>query len=396
MDDKIRFTIKTMNVIAQEGLDQFDEKYEVGADVHEPEGLLVRSATVDTDAYPHLLAVARAGSGVNNISVDKATRKGICVFNTPGANANAVVDLVFPMIAVWMRNIHKGIAFCESLVDVPPDRVNVEVESKKIVFRGVEVAGKNLCVVGLGQIGVRLANGGVHRNMNVMGFDPKPSMENIHQLLPQVKMRRRLGDALKDADVVSLHVPLSPGTRDFVNCEFFDRMKRGAILVNYARGPIVHEEDVLSALNDGRLQCYITDFPSSALLGHPNVLATPHLGASTTESEENCAVMAVNELSSYLEYGNIVNSVNFPNVESIPSAKVLSRLIVINRDVPGMIALASQLISSHGINISSYLNESNGEVGYNIIDVESPLPDGVLRALHENENVIRTRVLHFS
>ncbi|MDJ0622045.1 MAG: 3-phosphoglycerate dehydrogenase family protein [Desulfocapsaceae bacterium] len=391
-----KYAIKTMNVIAREGLELMGDEYDVSADIAKPDGILVRSAKVDTDEYPGLLAVARAGSGVNNISVEKATEKGICVFNTPGANANAVVDLVFPMVGVWLRNIYEGIRFCQSLAGINPAEVNNEVEKRKAAFRGVEIAGKNLGVIGLGQIGVRLANGGVHRYMKVKGFDPRPAVENIHQLLPEVKLTKTLAQAVADADIISLHLPLNQSTQGLVNGEFLRMMKKDAILVNYARGPVVDEEAVLEALNAGHLQGYITDFPTPASIGHPKVLTTPHLGASTSESEENCAIMAVNELSSYLEYGNVVHSVNFPNVESIPSGKVKTRLIVINRDVPGMIAFASNVISSYNINIASYINESNGTIGYNVIDLESPSTSKLVKEIEHNENVIRTRQLQFS
>lgn len=389
----IEFKIKTMNVIAREGLDLLGENYKVSAKEDSPHGILVRSSKVDVDEYPGILAIARAGSGVNNITVDKATEKGICVFNTPGANANAVVDLVFPMIGVWMRNIYKGISFCQSLADIDPSKLSVEVEGKKASFRGLEIAGKNLGVIGLGQIGVRLANGGVHRHMKVKGFDPKPSLGNIHQLLPEVTVTRSLVQTLVDADVVSLHLPLNPGTQDLVDADFLAKMKKGAILVNYARGPIVQEQAVVEALDSGHLQGYITDFPTPLTIGHPKVLTTPHLGASTTESEENCATMAVRELSSYLEYGNVVHSVNFPNLESIPSNKVHARLIMINRDMPGMIAYASNVVSKYDINIASYLNESNGKIGYNIIDLEAPVSKELIAEIEENENVIRTRLI---
>jgi len=389
------YNIKTMNVIAREGVDLLGENYNVAADMEKPDGILVRSSKVNTEEFPGLLAVARAGSGVNNITIDQATEKGICVFNTPGANANAVVDLVFPMIGVWMRNIHRGISFCQSLAEIDPAEVNKEVEQKKSAFKGVEIAGKNLSVIGLGQIGVRLANGGVYRHMNVSGFDPNPALENIHQLLPEVKVTRSLAVALAEADVVSLHIPLSPGTQNLVDKDFLAKMKKNALLVNYARGPIVNEEAVLEALDTGRLQGYITDFPTPETIGHPKILNTPHLGASTSESEENCAIMAVNELSGYLEYGNVVHSVNFPNLESIPSAKVHTRLIMINRDVPGMIAYASNVISKYGINIASYLNESNGNIGYNIIDLESHVEKELIEEINGNENVIRTREIVF-
>ena len=251
-------------------------------------------------------------------------------------------------------------------------------------------------IIGLGQIGVRLANGGIFRHMQVNGFDPAPALSNIHQLSPEVRVCRSLKDAVVEADFVSLHLPLNDRTRNFVDGDFISRLKTGAVLINYSRGPIVDEQAVLEALDRGYLEAYLCDFPTSLLIGHPKILMTPHLGASTSESEENCARMAVKELSTYLKYGNVVHSVNFPNIESIPGDKVHSRLIVINKDVPGMIALVSKIFGNYNINIASYLNQSNGIVGYNIIDVELEIPGSVVDQIKENEDVIRTRIISFS
>ena len=387
--------IKKINNISQEGLKLFSNKFTVSADEETPDGIILRSSPLNVDDYPSVLAVARAGAGTNNINVDRATEKGICVINTPGANANAVVDLVFPMLGVWKRNIYRGIDFCKSLATMSPEKVGLEVETRKAAFKGEEIAGKTLGVVGLGQIGVRLANGGVFRHMNVNGFDPAPALANVHQLSPKVRLCRSLRDAVGDADVVSLHLPLIDRTRKLVNGEFIARMKKGAVLVNYSRGPIVDEQAVIEALDSGYLEAYLCDFPTPALVGHRKVLATPHLGASTSESEENCATMAVKELSNYLKYGNVAHSVNFPTIESTPSDKVHSRLLVINKDVPGMIAFVSNIFGRHHVNIASYLNQSNGTVGYNIIDVESEIPPLVLEEIVENTEVIRTRVITF-
>ncbi len=384
------------NAIAQEGLALLGKQFTISDSEEDPQGILVRSSRVNTDNFPSLLAVARAGAGVNNISVEKATNRGICVFNTPGANANAVVDLVFPMIGVWQRNIYRGIEFCRSLQDLAGDQVDSEVEKRKSAFRGMEIAGKTLAVIGLGQIGVRLANGGIHRFMRVKGFDPKPVLANIHMLLPEVEVAQSLDDAIGDADIISLHVPLIEKTRNLVDADFLKRIKKGALLVNYARGQIVDETAVLNALDSGRLSGYLSDFPSELLIGHEKVLLTPHLGASTSESEENCAMMAVRELVNYLLYGNITNSVNFPNVEMIPSDRVKTRLIVINRDVPGMIAYITNVLGGHNINIDSYKNESNGAIGYNIIDMESDVSVDVVAQIKDNDDVIRTRLISFS
>lgn len=390
------FRIKTINSIAPEGLGQLGSEFSVDPEEKQPQGIIVRSSQVDVDDYPELLGLARAGAGVNNITVYKATEKGICIFNTPGANANAVVDLVFPMIGIWLRNIYEGIAFCKSLADVPSADVNGEVERRKAAFRGVEIAGKTLGVIGLGQIGVRLANGGIQRFMRVYGFDPFPSLDNIHNLLPEVTVTHAMRETLAEADIVSLHLPVNEKTRGMVNADFISKMKKGAILVNYARGPIVEEQAVLDALDSGHLEAFISDFPTPAVIGHPKILITPHLGASTAESEGNCSRMAVSELSAYLRYGNITHSVNFPNVESIPASTVHTRLIIINRDVPGMIGFVTNVLGSNNINIVSFKNESNGTVGYSIIDLESGVDDKVVTELEANDDVVRTRQIAFT
>jgi D-3-phosphoglycerate dehydrogenase len=391
----VTFRIKKVNAIAEEGLRLFNDIFQISAEEQDPHGILVRSSPVNVDDFPSLYAVARAGAGVNNINVERATEKGICVFNTPGANANAVVDLIFPMIGVWKRNIYKGIRFCESLADLVPEDVGGVVEKRKSAFKGEEIGGKNLAVVGLGQIGMRLANGGIQRLMNVKGYDPSPAMENIHQLSPEVQICRSLRDAVGDADVVSIHLPLNDRTRNMINGDFIAKMRKGSILVNYSREQIVDEEAVIQALDSGQLEAYLTDFPTSTNVGHDKVLTTPHLGASTSESEENCACMAVKEISAYLKYGNVVHSVNFPNIESTPADNVHTRLIVINRDVPGMIAFISNAFGHHSLNIASYLNQSNGKVGYNIIDVESSVSAELVAEIEQNEEVIRTRIINF-
>ncbi len=387
------YHIKTINRIAPEGLALFGPDYQVGPDETAPHGIVVRSSQVDTDDYPELLAVARAGAGVNNITVDKATEHGICVFNTPGANANAVAELMYTMLGTMMRNIDQGVAFCKELAGLDDAAISAAVESQKAAFRGVELAGKSLGVVGVGKIGVMVANGGVQRQMSVVAFDPFPALENIHALSYDVKLSRNLGTVLQQSDIVSIHVPLNKKTRGLVNREFISQMRPGAILINFSRAEVVEEADVLAALDDGKLEGYISDFPNSKNLGHSRVLVSPHLGASTEESEENCACLAVSELKDYLEYGTISRSVNFPTVESIPSGSCHARLIMINRDIPGMIGFASNIIGSNNINIASYINESNGLIGYNIIDVESPVPHEVITKIESHPDVIRTRII---
>jgi D-3-phosphoglycerate dehydrogenase len=388
-----QYRIRTINSIAPEGLELFGPNYQVSPDEANPQGIVVRSSQVDTDDYPELLAVARAGAGVNNISVDKATEQGICVFYTPGANANAVAELVFAMLGIIMRHIHQGVEFCKELAGLDDAAISQAVESRKSAFRGVELAGKTLGVVGVGKIGVMVANGGVQRQMKVVAFDPLPALENIHALSYDVTLTRNLGSMLQQSDIVSIHVPLSNKTQGLVGPEFIAQIKPGATLINFSRGEVVDDAAVLAALDAGKLEGYITDFPNHLNLSHPRVLTSPHLGASTEESEENCATLAVSELKNYLEYGTVGRSVNFPTVESIPSGSCHARLIMINRDIPGMIGFASNIIGSNGINIASYLNESNGLVGYNIIDVESPLPQDVIAQIEAHQDVIRTRVI---
>lgn len=388
-----RFRIKILNSIAPEGLLQFGERFQISEAEKDPQGIVVRSARVDLDAFPSLLAVARAGAGVNNIPVEEATGRGICVFNTPGANANAVVELVYTMLGIWLRHAHEGILFCRSLVGLQGRDLDQAVEEHKKRFKGVEMTGKTLGVVGLGMIGVRVANTGVSHQMRVIGFDPYPLMENIHVLSPEVEMTRSRPDLLAAADFVSLHVPLNKGTRGLVDEEFLANMKPGAVLLNFARGPVVDEDALLGALASGRLGGYITDFPSARLVGHERILSSPHLGASTAESEENCARMAVRELKNYLEYGNIMHSVNFPNAEVTPTVRVDSRLIMINRDEPGMIGAVSNILGRHRINIMSYDNKSNGTIGYNIIDCAVPIPPEVCAEIEAHDGVLRTRVI---
>ncbi|MEN8258588.1 MAG: 3-phosphoglycerate dehydrogenase family protein [Thermodesulfobacteriota bacterium] len=387
--------IKVINKIAQEGLNLFSENYTVGSAVEDPEGIVVRSSQVDVDDYPSLLAVARAGAGVNNITVARATELGICVFNTPGANANAVAELVMVMAGMGARNIVQAIQFCQGLAGMSENEIQGEVEGRKSDFRGMELAGKTLGVLGLGQIGVLVANKGVRQQMRTMAYDPSPALENIHRLSAQVSLSRSLSTLLAAAHVLTVHVPLTDKTRGIVDSTLLAQLPDGAMLINYSRGAVVVEEDVRDALDSGKLSLYITDFPSVELLGHPLVLSTPHLGASTEESEEQCASMAVTELVDYLQFGSVVRSVNFPTVESIPGGQVHSRLIMINRDTPGMIGFASQTLGNDGINIASYLNESNGVIGYNIIDLESPVSAETLAKIQSHDDVIRLRTIAF-
>jgi D-3-phosphoglycerate dehydrogenase len=382
-----------MNALSAEGLALFGSNFYFEQDPRKAQGLVLRSSSVTLDDFPQVEAIARAGAGVNNIPVEAATEQGICVFNTPGANANAVVELVFTMLGNWLRHIPQGLAFCQGLTGLSGAALHAEVEQRKKLFCGQELAGKTLGIIGLGQIGVRAANLGIRHTMRVVGYDPYPVLNTIHQLLPAVCLAPSIQELLAQADYISLHVPLNKGTTALVSTDFLRAMKPGSLLLNYARGPVVDEEALLSALDSGQLAGYITDFPSARLLGQEKVLCTPHLGASTSESEEHCTVMAVQELKNYLEYGTVTHSVNFPNAESIPAAGSCSRLIMINRDIPGMIGLASNILGKHQINIASYTNKSNGAIGYNIIDTENVVTAHVQKEIEQVPGVIRVRVI---
>jgi len=389
------YRIKTFNRIAPEGLSLFGEQYIVGPDVENPHGIIVRSARIDTQDFPSLIAVARAGAGVDNITVDKASTQGICIFNAPGANANAVAELVFVMAGIGARNIHLAIDFCRELTSLPDSEISKQVEEKKTTFRGFELAGKTLGVIGLGQVGVRVANGGARRQMKTIGFDPFPALENIHLLSPHVQLAHSLREVLRHADILTLHIPSNEKTRGFVNRDLLDQLPDGAMLINFCRREVVDEQAVLTALSTNRLSSYVTDFPTNATLNNPKVIASPHLGASTEESEEQSAVMAVRSVKAYLEHGNISHSINFPTAESIPADNIHTRLIMINKDTPGMIGFASQTIGSRGINIGSYLNESNGTIGYNIIDLEGAISEDVISLIEAHPGVIKTRTIQY-
>ena len=390
------FKIKTLNNISPQGLKLFGDNYAVAGDSADPDAVLVRSAIVDTDGIPSMLAIARAGAGVNNITIDKATEKGVCVFNTPGANANAVAELVFIMLGIAARKIHKSLEFSQSLASEADDKaISEKVEKGKSNYTGFELAGKNLAVVGLGKIGVLVANAGVEHGMNVTGYDPFPTIANVHLLNPKVEIAHKLDDILSHSDVISVHVPLSDKTRHLIGEAQLKKAKKGLILMNYARKGIYDDAAVISALESGTVSVYINDFPTKALLGRPNAICTPHLGASTAESEENCAVMAVKQLRNYLEYGVVANSVNFPIIEVYPEASTRTRMVVINKDVPNMIAQITQVIGNAGLNIGSFTNASNGKIGYNIIDLDKDVPDPLVETIKKIGNVVRVRVLRF-
>jgi D-3-phosphoglycerate dehydrogenase len=299
------------------------------------------------------------------------------------------------MAGIAARNIHLAIDFCRELQSKSNENISREIEKNKSAFRGFEFAGKTIGVIGLGQVGIRVANSAVKRQMKAIGFDPSPALDNVHFLSPEVVIARSQREVLRRADILTLHIPSNEKTQGIVNRQMLDELPKGAMLINFCRKEVIEEQAVLAALENGQLGSYVTDFPTSATLGHPKVVASPHLGASTEESEGHSASMAVRELMAYLENGTITNSVNFPTAETIPSDNVHTRLIMINRDIPGMIGYASQTIGAQGINIASYLNESNGVIGYNLIDLENPIPEEVITLIQNHPDVIKTRTIEY-
>lgn len=385
--------IQTLNKISPKGLALFGSNYEIGDQVLSPEAVLVRSAKVDTDSFEGLLAVARAGAGVNNITIDKASAKGICVFNTPGANANAVAELVFTALGMAVRNVHKGFAWVESLKGKEDKEIEELVEKNKSMFAGIELAGKTMGVIGLGKIGVLAANGARGRGMKVLAYEPYPSIWNMLKLDSSVHVTSNLDEVIAGSDFLTVHVPFMPSTKDLLNADNLAKFK-GSYILNFARNGIVNSEAVCAMLDQGQLAGYITDFPNGLKLDNPKVICLPHLGASTEEAEENCATMAVEQLKDYLEFGIVRNSVNFPAVDGRPGAHIKTRLIVINQDVPNMIAEISKVFGSAGINIASFKNESNGKIGYNLIDLESSVDASLVDSLTKLDKVIKVRVIN--
>ncbi|MDR1760779.1 MAG: hydroxyacid dehydrogenase [Fibrobacter sp.] len=387
-------TVKILNKISEKGLSLFSSDYQVSETVESPEAILVRSAKVDTDAYEGLVAVARAGAGVNNITVDKASAKGICVFNTPGANANAVAELVMTALGMAVRHVHKAIQWVQEL-DLNDPELHTNVEKGKSKFSGSELAGKTLGVIGLGQIGVMVANYARWKNMKVVAYEPYPSVSNMHKLSNMVTVVSDLNEVISQADFLTVHVPFIKGsTENLLNQENLAAFN-GHYILNFARDGIVNMDAVYSMLDSEKLDGYITDFPDARQIQHEKIICLPHLGASTDEAEENCAVMAVEQMRDYLELGIVRNSVNFPTLEDRPHHGVKSRVVVINQDVPNMIAEITKIIGGAGVNISSFSNKSNGKIGYNLIDTESVMDESIVTLLSKLEKVIKVRVIHF-
>ncbi|MHB9292609.1 D-3-phosphoglycerate dehydrogenase / 2-oxoglutarate reductase [Hollandina sp. SP2] len=384
------FRIQTMNKISPRGLERFPrDRYEVAGELPHPDAILVRSADLHEVKIPDTVkAIARAGAGYNNIPIEACSNRGVVVFTTPGGNANAVKELTLAALFVASRNILQGTAWAATLAD-KADAVPDLIEQGKVQFEGPEIRGKILGVVGLGAIGVMTANDALALGMEVIGYDPYISVDAAWNLSRQVSRADTLEGLLAKSDYVSLHLPLTDTTRGLFNAEKFRYIKQGARLINFARGGLVNEGDVIAALQAQKIALYVTDFPSAELLACPKAICIPHLGASTPEAEDNCAVMAIQQLMDFLETGTIKNSVNFPRCSLEQRAR--HRLLVANRNIPNMVGQITTILAREGINIMDLINHHQGEYAYNIIDTEQQIPLDTLEQILAVEGIIRVR-----
>ena len=383
--------IQTLNSISKKGLSRLPEGYTVANDMADPDAILVRSQVMHELPIPaSVMAIGRAGAGTNNIPIKAMSERGVVVFNAPGANANAVKELVIAGMLMGTRNIFPALTFVGGLQG-DDEALHKQVEAGKKHFVGHELRGSTLGIIGLGAIGSMLAESAIELGMNVIGFDPEITVDAAWRLPSQVRKAVSVDDLVKRADFISLHVPLLPATKDLINAERVKLMKKGCILLNFSREGIVNEQAALDGLNEGRLQAYICDFPSKLLRTHPRFVALPHLGASTEEAEENCAVMVADQVGDYLENGNILNAVNFPNIAM--SRESSFRLAIANANVPNMLGQISTTLASAGLNIHNMVNKSRGDLAFTLVDVESAVPQKVIEQLTAISGVLRVRYL---
>ena len=385
------YKINCLNPIADVGLKNFSDKYQITADVKEADGILVRSASMNEMEIPEgLLAVARAGAGVNNIPLDKCAEKGVVVFNTPGANANGVKELVLAGLLLAARDVIGGIEWVKASADNADIAKAAEKEKKN--FAGTEIMGKKLGVIGLGAIGVKVANAAVALGMEVYGYDPYLSVNAAWNLSRSVKHVLNVDDIYADCDYITIHVPLLDSTKGMINAVSIAKMKEGVVILNFARDLLANEKDVLEGLQSGKIARYVSDFPNPTTAGQKGCIVIPHLGASTEESEDNCAVMAVAELMDYLENGNIRNSVNYPACDMGVCTKA-GRVAIFHKNIANMITQFTAAFGVKGINISDMTNKSKGDVAYTMIDVESAPTAEIIEALEKIDGVFRVRVV---
>ena len=383
------FKYHCLNPIADVGLDLFVKYYEKTEEVNEADAILVRSAAMhDMELSDNLLAVARAGAGVNNIPLDKCAEKGIVVFNTPGANANGVKELVIAAMLYASRDLIGGIEWC--IANKDDENIAKTAEKQKKNFAGTEIAGKKLGVIGLGAIGASVANAATHLGMEVYGYDPYISVNAAWSLSRNVKHITNIDDIYRECDYITLHVPALDTTKKMINEKVIAMMKPTAVVLNFARDILVDEEAMVKALEEGRVAHYVSDFANPTVVGKKGCIITPHLGASTAESEDNCAIMAVRELRDYLENGNLVHSVNFPDC-SMGACTTAGRVGIMHRNVSGMISQYTTIFGEAGINIANMTNNSKGEYAYALLDVDSPVTDEVLAKLVATDGVLRVR-----
>ncbi len=387
-----KFEVLVLNQIAQQGLKRFAaERYALVKEAKSPDVVLVRSQDLHQMAFgANLKAVARAGAGTNNIPVAELSKRGVPVFNAPGANANAVKELVLAGLLIAARNLAPALNFVQGLGREAVD-LDQRVEDGKKSFAGFELPGHTLGVIGLGKIGSLVAEAAIRLGMQVTGYDPEITVDAAWGLPSQVKRANSIDELLKASHFVTLHIPLVDKTRHLVNAKNIEHLRAGSVLLNFSRDGVVEDAAVLKALRAQRLRSYVTDFPSAMLLGQPGVVALPHLGASTREAEENSAVMVVDQLCDYLEHGNVRNAVNFP--EAVMTRESPYRLAIANANVPDMLASISHAMGARGINIHSMLNKSRGDVAYTLVDVDSPVPDAALGALRGIDGVLAVRYL---
>ena len=384
--------IKTYNKIAAVGLDLFDkEEYTVSDSESTPVGAIVRSAALHEEAFPEtLLAIARAGAGTNNIPTERCSEEGIVVFNTPGANANAVKELVIAGLFLASRKIAPAIEWAKTLKGNGA-AVGKMVEKGKSAFAGPEIMGKKLGVIGLGAIGVLVANAACDLGMKVYGYDPFLSLKNAWELSHHVKHASDMKEIFAECDYITLHIPLNESTKGSINAESFAMMKDGVRILNFARDGLVNSEDMLTALASGKVASYVVDFPTDEMIGADGVVCIPHLGASTPESEDNCAVMAAEQLIDFIENGNITNSVNFPNV-TLPHGADM-RICVIHKNIPNMLTSITSVLAKDNVNIENMVNRSKGNYAYTILDVAKCEKDSVAAHIGSVEGIIRVRII---
>lgn len=385
------FKYHCLNPIAHIGLQKFNDNYTRTEDVNEAEGILVRSASMhEMELGDNLLAVARAGAGVNNIPLEKCAEKGIVVFNTPGANANGVKELVIAGMLLASRDVIGGVEWVKSAAG--DENIAKAAEKEKKKFAGTEIEGKKLGIIGLGAIGGKVANAAIHLGMEVYGYDPYVSVDAAWNLSRSVKHCLHVEEIYEECDFITVHVPALPQTKGTINADAISLMKDGVIILNFARDVLCNEEDILDGIASGKIRKYVTDFPNTTTAGKEGCIVIPHLGASTEESEDNCAVMAVKELKNYLENGNIINSVNFPNCDMGVCTQA-GRVAVFHKNSSGMISKFTTVFGNHGINITDMTNKSKGDWAYTMLDLESKVSDEVLSELRNSEGVVRVRVV---